>query len=155
VPHSATVLAGAGAVTAEVTATTLAEAHVTDQIVQSLKLQWMKGGGEATIELNPNGLGKVQVQVRVEHGAVSASVQAETPVVREFVASRRDELVQNLSQQGLRLDKLVVAETPKEQPARDGARDPRQAHREPARQRRDDRGAETDTFELNTPQENV
>lgn len=156
VPHTpAVLLAGATAVTGEITAATLAEAHVTDQIVQSMRMQWTKGGGEATIELNPNGLGKVHVQVRVDRGVVSANVQAETSVVREFVASRRDELVQNLSQQGMRLEKLEVTEPAKEQPMRDQQRESRQSPRDAARQRRDERARQTDTFELNEPQENV
>lgn len=156
VPHTpAVLLAGATAVTGEITAATLAEAHVTDQIVQSMRMQWTKGGGEATIELNPSGLGKVHVQVRVDRGVVSANVQAETSVVREFVASRRDELVQNLSQQGMRLEKLEVTEPAKEQPTREQQRESRQSPRDAARQRRDERARQTDTFELNEPQENV
>jgi len=151
-PHSGTPMIAAAPATAQITATGWADAHVADQIVQSMRMQWMQGGGEATIELNPNALGKVQVQVRVDRGVVSASVEADTPIVREWLASHRDDLTQNLAQQGLRLDKLIIAETARESPSRD-ARDSRQAPREPARQRRDERGRETDTFELNDPQE--
>ena len=134
------------------------ETQMRDQLVQSLRLQWSKGGGDATIELNPTVLGRVLVQVRVERGVVSATVQAETPLVRAWVTDHRDELNQSLAQHGLRLDRLEVAETPKESPTRDSARDPRQSPKDAARQRREGReGREhpTDTFELNDPQENV
>jgi flagellar hook-length control protein FliK len=123
------------------------ETHVTDQIVQSMRMQFERGGGEASIELNSNFLGRVQVQVRVEHGVVSANVQASTPLVREWITTHRDELTQTLAQQGLRLDKLEIAEPAKEQPARDNTRDQRQAPRESSRQRRDPRQQAPDTFE--------
>lgn len=152
-PHSTPAPMAAAAAPAAMTVAGLVDAQVTDQIVQTLRMQWAQGGGDATIELNPNALGKVRIQVRVDRGVVSASVQAETPLVREWVASHRDELRENLAQQGLRLDKLVVAETTKEPPTRDGARDPRQGPRESSRQRRGDRDEPTDTFELNDPQE--
>lgn len=124
-----------------------AESQITDQIVQSMRLQWQQGGGEATIELNPNYLGKVQVSVRVEHGAVTASVQAETPLVREWMATHREELTQALSQQGMRLDRLEIAETAKESAPRDTTRDSRQPQRDAQKPRRDDRERTADTFE--------
>jgi len=131
----------------------VADSPLGAQIVQSLRMQWAQGGGEATIELNPNFLGRVQVSVRVDHGVVSASVQSDTPVVREWVAAHHDELTQTLAQQGLRLDKLEVAQVSKEQPARDGARDPRHADREASRHRRDDGTLDADTFDMQDPQE--
>ena len=124
-----------------------AESQITDQIVQSMRLQWQQGGGEATIELNPNYLGKVQVSVRVEHGAVTESVQAETPLVREWMATHREELTQALSQQGMRLDRLEIAETAKESAPRDTTRDSRQPQRDAQKPRRDDRERTADTFE--------
>lgn len=130
------------------------ESQISDQIVQSMRMQWQQGGGEATIELNPNYLGKVQVSIRVEHGSVSASVQAETPVVREWIAAHREELTHTLAQQGMRLDKLDIAEATKEQPARDNTRDPRQPQREAGKPRRHDREHPADTFEHDL-QENV
>lgn len=154
-PHTAMspLAAAAGLVTPASVA--VVETQVRDQIVQSLRVQILQGGGEATIELNPEVLGKVQVAVKVDNGSVTATVQAATAQVREWVTTHRDELSQTLAQQGLRLDKLEVAEAPKEQPARDQAREQRQAPRESARQRRDDRAHDTDTFELQEPQETV
>lgn len=145
---SPSTLAAATATAMTSTAATV-ESQISDQLVQSMRMQWQQGGGEATIELNPNYLGKVQIAVRVEHGAVSASVQAETPLVREWLATHREELTQTLSQQGLRLEKLDIAETAKEQPTRDNTRDPRQPQRDANKPRRDadERRHTSDTFE--------
>lgn len=155
VPHlsSAAPAVTAAAVTSKEALTAAVESQMSDQIVQSLKMQFDQGGGEAKIELNPTYLGRVQVSVRVSQGTVSASVQADTPVVREWIASNRAELTHTLSQQGLKLDKLEVAETPKEEQARDNGRDQRQSQREPTRPRRDDRGQSVDTFEIQDSQE--
>jgi flagellar hook-length control protein FliK len=154
-PHAGVspLAAAAGLVTPA--AVSVVETQVRDQIVQSLRVQLLQGGGEATIELNPEVLGKVRVAVKVDGSSVTATVQAATAQVREWVTTHRDELSQTLAQQGLRLDKLEVAEAPKEQPARDQAREQRQAPRESGRQRRDDRARDTDTFELQDPQETV
>ena len=155
-PHlvSATPSPVTGATTISQPALTEAvESQMADQIVQSLRMQFEQGGGEAKIELNPQYLGRVQVNVRVEQGAVSASVQAETPLVREWIAANREELTHTLSQQGLKLEKLDVAEAPKEQQARDNGRDSRQPQREPARPRRDERPSGVDTFEIQDSQE--
>jgi hypothetical protein len=123
------------------------ESQIHDQVMQSLRMQVEKGGGEATIELNPNFLGRMQVSVKVDRGVVSANVQADTAVVREWMSTHREELSQSLAQQGMRLDKLVIAEPTREQPARDNTRDSRQANREQSRQRRNDREPTGDTFE--------
>lgn len=125
--------------------------QVTEQIVQTLRMQMMQGGGEARIELNPNYLGRVQVAVKVENGAVTANVVAETAEVREWVSSRRDELSQTLAQQGLRLDRLEVADSQKPQQQREQAsRDSRQPDRESPRHRRETPNS-SDVFELQDP----
>ncbi len=151
-PHTAPAVAAA-VVSLPAPSAGIADSALGSQIVQSLRMQWAQGGGEATIELNPNFLGRVQVSVRVDRGVVSASVQADTTVVREWVAAHRDDLTQTLAQQGLRLDKLEIAQAPKEQPARDGARDPRHADRDASRHRRDDGALDADTFDAQVPQE--
>ena len=69
------------------------------------------------------------------------------------IAAHRDELSQTLSQQGLKLDRLEVAEAPKDQASRDNGRDARQPQREAARHRRDERDDTAETFELQDSQE--
>ncbi len=98
------------------------DTHVPGQIVQSIRLQAHNGGGEAIIRLNPGYLGEVVVAVKVEQGNVFASLQAETPAVRQWAERNESVLRQALAEQGLQLDKLTVAEKASES-EREGARD--------------------------------
>jgi flagellar hook-length control protein FliK len=86
------------------------DTNVPAQIVQSIRLQAINGGGEAIIRLNPDYLGEVVVAVKVEQGTVTAALQAETPAVRQWVERNEPVLRQALAEQGLQLDKLTVAE---------------------------------------------
>jgi flagellar hook-length control protein FliK len=82
------------------------------QIVQSIRLVATRGGGEATIRLDPKHFGEVSISVRVDQGQVTARVQAESPVVREYLQSHQGLLRDSLSDQQLTLTKLDVAEPP-------------------------------------------
>ena len=54
-------------------------ASAVSQIVQSMRVQALAGGGEAQISLQPGYLGSVTVTVRVDQDTVTASVAADTP----------------------------------------------------------------------------
>lgn len=82
--------------------------QVTSQIVSSLKMQWKDGIGEAKLHLRPDALGQVSVTLRVEQGAVTAVVKAESPQVQEWVLQHQQALRQQLQDAGLRLDELSV-----------------------------------------------
>jgi flagellar hook-length control protein FliK len=87
-----------------------AEAELPQQIVQAIRMQWSDGVGDAKITLKPEYLGDVSISIRVEHGAVTASLDASTPAVREWIQGHESMLRQGLADQGLHLDRLVVAE---------------------------------------------
>lgn len=95
-------------------------AGVVDQVVKSLRVQWKQGLGEARIQLRPEHLGPVDVSIKVEGGAVTAVVRAESAQVQEWLLANQQSLRQQLEAAGLRLDDLVVS--------RDGER--RQQHRQ-------------------------
>lgn len=90
------------------------DAHLPTQIVQSIRMQAIDGGGEATIRLNPDYLGEVVVAVKVEQGGVSAALQSDTPSVRQWVERNEQVLRQALAEHGLQLDRLSVSEAPAE-----------------------------------------
>ena len=94
-------------------------ASVATQIVDSIRLQWARGGGEAQVTLEPKYLGPLTVNVRIDRDVVSATVIAETPAVREWLRANEALLRQGLSEQGLRLDKLEIAEPAAETPRDD------------------------------------
>jgi flagellar hook-length control protein FliK len=83
-----------------------------NQIVQSLRLLFARDGGEAHIKLDPRQFGDVTVRVKVDQGQVVARVEADAPVVREWLQSNQNLLRQGLAGQHLALDRLDVVESP-------------------------------------------
>ncbi len=104
-----------------------AGAQVSAQLIQTLRMQFKDGIGDAVLHLRPEHLGEVTVALRVDHGVVSATVQAEEPAVRQWLASQESALREGLSQHGLDLGSLVVEP--------DGQRE-REGHEEEAQSRR-------------------
>ena len=58
------------------------EHDVTLQIVQSMRMQFRDGIGEAVLKLKPEHLGSVSISLRVENGGLKANVQADMPAVQ-------------------------------------------------------------------------
>ena len=84
------------------------ERDVIAQLVQSMRVQFRDGIGEAVLKLNPEHLGSVQISLRIENGAIKATVQAEAPAVRQWLESQQETLRTSLADQGLRLERFVV-----------------------------------------------
>lgn len=141
----------ASAVKAEATAAsvlTSADAEaVHSQVVQSLKLQWAGGAGEATVRLRPEYLGDVTATIKVEQGAVTATLQADRPEVRRWMEANTQTLRDGLVEHGLKLDRLdILAEAAKggathdERQGKPRGRQPQQQPPQPRprRERQDD-----------------
>jgi flagellar hook-length control protein FliK len=92
----------------EMSGVEIPERDVVAQLVQSLRVQFRDGIGEAVVKLRPEHLGTVQVSIRIENGAIKATIQAEVPAVRQWLESQQDTLRSGLADQGLRLDRFVV-----------------------------------------------
>jgi flagellar hook-length control protein FliK len=97
-------------------------AHTANQIVQTLKLQWARGGGAAEIQLEPSHLGELRIALKVEARQVSARLEAEAPVVREWLQSNQTVLRQGLADQNLTLDRLEIVEPRSSRESRDADR---------------------------------
>ncbi|MEZ5290636.1 MAG: flagellar hook-length control protein FliK [Vicinamibacterales bacterium] len=112
------------------------------QIVRSLRMQWAGSLGEARVTLKPEFLGQVTASITVERGTVTATLHADTPEVRRWMEANAGTLRDALVEHGLRLDRLEVAEPPREgaEPDRQGRQRGRQqdAPRERPRRRPDD-----------------
>ena len=120
--------------------------QVMSQLVSSLKMQWKDGIGEATMQLRPDALGAVTVSLRVDHGAVTAVVRAESAQVQEWVLQHQQSLRQHMEAAGLRLDDLSV--NPDDRGQRQQREDAsQQQHRRRPPLRHDD-SFERSTFEL-------
>lgn len=152
-PHTG---AAATARLAEVDSTratvTTASAHdtpapdTTDRIVQSLRFQFQRGGGDAIVQIRPEHLGPLSISLRVENGSVQAHVTAENPVVAEWLKANEEMLRESLKESGLQLDRLVVHRDP-DPSDRSPQRDWSQARREHQRRRFNDELLQS-TFEL-------
>jgi flagellar hook-length control protein FliK len=99
------------------------EQDVTLQIVQSMRVQFRDGVGEAVLKLKPEHLGSVSISLRVENGGLKASVQAEAPAVRQWLESQQDTLRNALAEHGLRLDRFDVEPDGQRQASPDDPRD--------------------------------
>ena len=115
-PHTSeltTATAHSFAADAIASTSTLLEAPSTntaDQIVQAIRLQWARGGGEAHIRLEPHQFGDMTVSVRVDQGQVVARLHTDTPVIREWLQANQQLLRQSLSEHNLTLSRLEVSE---------------------------------------------
>jgi hypothetical protein len=101
---------------------------VVPQIVRSLQMQVTAGGGDMTLTLTPEHLGTVTIDLRVDQQKVSATLGADTPAVRAWIAAHQPELEAGLRDLGLQLDEFVVRDDdPRErrQPDGRGDRQPR------------------------------
>jgi flagellar hook-length control protein FliK len=80
------------------------------QIVKGLQLQVTAGGGDMRLTLTPEHLGTVSIEVGVVHDRVKATLMADTPAVRQWIATHQEDLRQRLEAAGLTLEDLVVKE---------------------------------------------
>ena len=117
------------------------DADTPHRLVQSMRLQFLRGGGEAIVQLHPEHLGQVTVSLRVEQGSVAARITAAAPVVAEWLEARQQSLRDGLQANGLTLDRLSID--------RDGRSPDRRERREPPPRQRFRQSAEPQsTFEL-------
>lgn len=79
------------------------------RMIESMRIQWRQGVPEATVRLNPEHLGEVTISIRVDRGAVTATVHAETPEVQQWLETQQDRLRSGLADQGLSLERFVVS----------------------------------------------
>jgi flagellar hook-length control protein FliK len=126
------------------------ESALPRQIVQAMQLQWKDGIGDARVTLQPEYLGELTVAIRVDHGSVTALLEASTPAIRQWLESHEPALRQSLAEQGLHLDKLTVSDEPPEAaPQRERRREGGQPKQEePQRQPRRRPAVDDTTFEV-------
>jgi flagellar hook-length control protein FliK len=142
---AAAVTAGMSSLHAEAAAAPGARLHDADmlqQFVQTMRVQFRDGIGDAVLRLRPEHLGEVSISLRVENGTVAATVSAEAAAVRQWLETNQASLRQSLSEQGLHLDRFVVQRDPEERQSRED-----QPSRQQQRRRRT-ANADTPRFEI-------
>jgi flagellar hook-length control protein FliK len=86
------------------------DAKIDRQIVQAIRLQWREGSGSALLTLEPEYLGTLTVSLHVEGHAVSATLHAANADVRAWLEANALVLKEGLSDQGLSLERLLIAD---------------------------------------------
>lgn len=99
-----------GAVKTQITNTAkeLVNQMVFKQLVDSSHLLVGKDHSEIKIQLKPEFLGKVSLEISIEHGVVKAEIAAENQQVKQLIEANLGNLKQTLTSQGLKVDQLVV-----------------------------------------------
>lgn len=82
--------------------------QIKEQIVDHARLQLNQHNSEMVIKLRPEHLGDVTLKVTVENGNVTATFHADQPEVRGIIESSLQQLKQELSNQGLKVDHVGV-----------------------------------------------
>lgn len=80
-----------------------------DQIVRKAVIYMRNGQHEAKIDLKPDFLGHVRMQVTTENHQVTVKILTEFGFVKDMVENNIQQLKADLQQQGLNVDKLEVA----------------------------------------------
>jgi len=99
------------------------DAELPSQLIDAIRLQARSGVQEARIRLRPEVLGEVSIAISVAGGAVNATIEAESPAVRQWVERHEGLLRERLSDQGLQLAQLEVKADDRQ---RDGERQRRE-----------------------------
>ena len=80
-----------------------------NQIVDKAALHFKNGASEVQIELKPEFLGRVRMQIAAGNRRVVVKIMAELPAVREILESELAQLKTELQNQGVTVDKLDVS----------------------------------------------
>jgi len=102
------------------TAAAPVKTDVFEQIVQRAAVHMKSDQGEMRIDLKPEFLGHVRLQIVTENQQVTVRILTELPMVRDMIESNIQQLKSDLQQQGLRVERVevAVADDPREHPGR-------------------------------------
>lgn len=85
------------------------EQEVMEQIIQRSSLQELDGKRHLTVELHPEELGQVKLDLVQENNRLQLHLQAQNGEVRDILQKHLPRLQEALQQQGLRLDDIQVS----------------------------------------------
>ncbi len=88
--------------------TSVNPAEILEQITSNLKVNLLNDATTIEMQLNPENLGKVFLQISAKEGAVSAQFTASNEVVKEVLEAQMATLRENLNHQGVKVDAIEV-----------------------------------------------
>ena len=80
-----------------------------DQIVQKAVLHFKNGQNEVQLNLKPDFLGHIRMQIITESQQVTVRILTEYPMVKELIENNIQQLKSSLQQYGLEIDELEVS----------------------------------------------
>ena len=104
-----------------------AQADTLRQIVNKAALNVGSGRSEFKIDLKPESLGHLKMQILTENNQVTVRILAENPLVKDMIESNLGQLKANFQNQGLEIEKfdVSVAQDSNKNGTRDGGYDPK------------------------------
>ena len=78
------------------------------QLMKQAQYIIKKGGGEAKITMNPEGLGEIHMKITVNDGKVNLEMSAQTKEAKKLIEGSLDELKSGLSQHKLSIEHVKV-----------------------------------------------
>jgi len=84
------------------------ETDVLSQIVKKAVLNFKNGQTEVKIEIKPESLGHIRMQISTENHQVTAKIMAENPLVKAIIENNLHQLKTELENHGLEMDKFDV-----------------------------------------------
>ncbi len=97
-----------------------ARGDVVEQIVQRAAVHLKSDQGEARIDLKPEFLGQVRMQIVTDNQQVTVRIVTELPMVRDLIEQNLHQLKADLQQQGLQVERVEVSVA--DDPRRDAGR---------------------------------
>lgn len=83
-------------------------AGVIEQITEQIKVKYQSGKNQINIQLEPESLGKVKVQLKVENGEVLAKFIVDSQQIKNYLDQNLNALRSNLVSQGFNVNQIHV-----------------------------------------------
>lgn len=83
-------------------------ADIIEQIANHVKISFSLEGTTMEMQLNPENLGKIYLNISEKEGVIRAQLAAQNEMVKEALETQMVELRQNLNQQGIKVDAIEV-----------------------------------------------
>lgn len=84
------------------------EAEVVTQIIEQIKVMTKQNSTSIEMQLYPEHLGKVAIQVTSKNGVITAEISAQTEAAKKAIESQLTILKDNFNNQGLKVDAVEV-----------------------------------------------
>ena len=94
-------------------------ADIVNQVIEQVKVRITKDVTSMELQLTPESLGKINLQVSAKDGVVTAQITTETLIAKEAVESQVALLKENLNEQGVKVEAVEVTVAPHQFEARD------------------------------------